>query len=314
MMECSGLIKFFKIKVMKFSNYLFLLLLILSSGCSNDGNEDTVIDPIIDPIAEIEFNVNGTAVDVSNFKTAFRDAHSINVGANNDDTSFLIAYDENGHFGKVTYLYREPINGLVKRFTSYANFSSNYFNFHLISYDAVNKRTKVSFDGYIYKDPLDLNSESKFINGSFDLPIKDYVPTTVNLINEANINGNYWRSTNLYQKRDVGGIYHNLTLHSLSDDQYKIMISFNDQLALGTPPGIYNFVNTDVTNKVQIAKFNVATTSYTLYNCTGTLSLNAKWGNWVQGTYNLTGVNPINSSDVINVQNGNFKLLYNPNN
>ena len=90
------------------------------------------------------------------------------------------------------------------------------------------------------------------------------------------------------------------------------MISFRDENGNRTLPGVYNFTNTDVIKKVQIAKYNQATMTYTYYNCSGSVTFINLWNYCIQGTYNFTGVNPTNSSDVITIENGNFKSEYNP--
>lgn len=297
---------------MKIYNYFFLFVAVLVTGCSSSDDDGVQKQ---DLTAEMTLSVNGQAIDMSHVKYAYRDFHTISLG--NDDinsgSDFFISFDENGNFGKISYVYYEPLAGVRKKFSSAADFSSNYFNFNLAGYDTVGKRVKVTFDGYIFYDPLNLNSESKFISGSFSLPIEDYVPTVVNRINEATINGNYWRATNSYQKRNgQGPNFYNISLYTMSDDPYRITITFNNSYDEPTIPGTtYNFTPSSLKNKVHVAKYDVATSSYILYDCTGTFTMQAMWGNYcVEGTYNFTGVNPANPSDVINVQNGKFKMIY----
>lgn len=313
-MAFSGHINNFKKIIMKTTYYLlFLFSLIIFSCTTSSSNDNIVVPPIVvTPNATFEFIVNGKLLE-GGFTTAYKKSHTIHLGTDRSDTTFLISFDENGHFGKIIYTYQEPISGTFKKFTTFRDFSSNNFNFQLLSYDAVNKRVKVNFYGYIYIDPTNLNSESKFISGNFDLPFKEYVPPVANIINEAKINGVYWRATNMYQSRDITN-FHNITLNSINDEAYKLMISFRDEIGNRTLPGVYNFSNSDVIKKVQIAKYNPTTSSYTYYNCTGTLSLNNIWNYCIQGKYNLNGVNPSDSSDIITVENGNFKLEYNPSN
>jgi hypothetical protein len=295
------LINNFKENIMKISNYIFYFFIIIFSSCSNnDSNENT------NQIASFDFNVNGISIG-GGFTKAQKKSHTIHIGTDRNDTSFLISFDENGHFGKIIYTHREPNGGPSKTFTSFRNFSSNYFDFQLLSYDPIKKRVQAVFNGYLYRDPSNLNSEAKFVNGSFDLPYEEYVPPVANIINQATINGEYWRATNKYQSRDVDEDFHNIVLHSLSDDVFKIMLYFND--ATGTA-GVNNFSNNDLIKKVQIAKYNASNSTYTFYNCTGTLIITNIWGNCIQGTYSFTGVNPTNSSDIITVDNGKFKLDY----
>jgi len=289
--------------------YLLFIFSFILFGCSKNSTEDTIVETPA-PVANFQFFVNGNLL-TGTFTSAYKKSQTIHLGTDRNDTSFLISFDENGHFGKIIYTYQEPISGTFKKFTTFRDNSSSNFNFQLISYDAVNKRVKANFSGYIYFDPTNLNSESKFINGSFDLPVKEYVPPVANIINEAKINGVYWRATNKFQTREVGN-YHNITLQCLNDEVYKIMISFRDERGNTTLPGVYNFTNTDVVKKVQIAKYNPVTRSYINYNCSGRVTFINIWNYCIQGTYNFTGVNPSNPSDVITIENGNFKLDYNP--
>lgn len=292
---------------MKIYRIYFLFLVLILSGCSNGGDSSN------SQTSSFEIFVNGVKnEDFTTISRASKNSHTIHIGSDSFNTPFVISFDENGHFGKMVYTNYE-FNGTTKKFTSFRDFSSNYFNFQLTSFDETNKRVKGNFAGYVFTDSSNLNSESKFITGSFDLPYESYVPPVANIINEATINNEYWRSTNQYQIRDLIYQYHNVTLNTVRDDQYKIMISSNDQLGGGTSVGIYNFSSADLTNKVEIAKFNTATSSYLYYNCTGTLEVTHKFNNIIQGTYSFTGVNPNNSSDQIQVQNGNFKLNYDPN-
>lgn len=296
---------------MKNLKYSCLLILSVFFSCSDSSEEN---NEIIEPVANIyEFSVNGVPAEGS-FDKAQKTGHHIHLGTLSNYTDFLISFDENGNFGKIIYKYHEPITGTIKKFTSYRDFSSNYFNFQLHSFDEVNKRVKASFTGYIYYDPTNLNSESKFVSGNIDLPYEEYVPPITNLGNEATINSVPWRSTNIYQTRGGLGGYNNLTMHTMSDDPYKIMVLYDVTPGGGTLPGTtYNFTNSDITNRAQIAKYDVATSSYILYNCTGTITITNRWYFCVEGIYNLTGVNPLDSSDVLVVQNGKFKLNYNPN-
>lgn len=288
---------------MKIINFFFLVVVIMLTGCSENNSENIVETPA----TEFAFSVNGTPIEQT-FTHASKKSHIMHIGTDRDDTPFSISFDEDGHFGKIIFRYYE-FDGSFKTFSTFRDFSSNYFNFQLISFDEVNKRVKGNFSGNIYYDPSDLNSEAKYISGSFNLPYEDYIPPVANIINQATINNVDWRSTNQYQTRYVGEDYHNIALHEVNDDAYKIMIFFNDSETL---PGVYNFSSSDLINKVEFAQYNISTSSYTVYNCTGTLSITKKWGSLIQGTYHFTGFNPSDPSDVITVENGNFKLGYNP--
>ena len=150
-MVFSGRIKNFKNSIMK-TSYIFLFCLIVFGCTTSCSSNDNVVVPPIDvtPNAIFQFIVNGKLFE-GGFTAAYKKSHTIHLGTDRSDTTFLISFDENGHFGKIIYTYQEPISGTKKKFITYRDFSSNNFNFQLISYDALNKRVNANFYGYIYR-------------------------------------------------------------------------------------------------------------------------------------------------------------------
>ncbi len=75
------------------------------------------------------------------------------------------------------------------------------------------------------------------------------------------------------------------------------------------PAVAYSFGNTDTTNNVRIAKYDVTTGTLINYNTTGTFTI-SKYENYIlTGSYSFNGVNPNNPSDVIQVTDGEFKTV-----
>jgi len=94
------------------------------------------------------------------------------------------------------------------------------------------------------------------------------------------------------------------------------MINYNQN---SSTIGTFNFTPSTATNMIQLAKFDTTTKQFVNYNCSGTLHILQKeypfygQGNntfILKGTYTVTASNPNNSNEVIQVTDGDFKLLY----
>ncbi len=296
---------------MKNINYLVVFIGLCLAGCSNNSGS-TPTEFIHN--RTLSFFVN----DVEKFHAsedtyAFRKEHMITIGGenviSNIGPSYQVSFDENGRFGKIIYKQQTP-GQPDKYFYSHRNYSSHYLTFALESFDAINMQVKGSFSGYIFTNPEDLSSESKFVSGSFDLPVADLVPPVSGLTNEADINGQFWRSTNRFQTQgDNTGFAYEVNIHCLRDDDYRMTLTFDKY---NTTAVNYNFTSSTQINKIKIEKYDLNTSSYINYNCTGMVQVLIKNQYFFDGTYSFTAVNPNNASDVIQVQNGKFRLNYNP--
>lgn len=302
---------------MRYIKYIILSVVFILSSCSSDNggnNDDNNNEPIV-VIRKFSLFVNGvqSSMDGTRFSTAYRREHTIHIGGiNPQDVIFKlqISFDENGHFGKMIYKEQDNSTLLDKYFYSNRNYSSQRFNFIIQQYDQVNRRVKGSYSGYLFIDPENLSSESKYVSGDFDLPIVDIAPPISGLINEATINTQYWRSTNRFQTLGNNtGQSEELNLHCLSDDEYKMTFTFHKT---NTLLGTYSFTPTTLINKINFYKYDLNTSTYINYNCIGTVQILLRPPFCFEGIYNFTAVNPTNPSDVIQVQNGKFRIDYWP--
>ncbi len=292
---------------MKKINVLIVsLLCVLTIGCSSDAEEAAV--------AAESFHMFVNGEDIQSFyrnSDPFTYKSESEVGL--DDRNFYhLSLDKNGRFGNFRIKLRVGPGDLDRTFYSHTDYSSNYFTFNLISIDENTHRIKGSFSGYVYADPFDLNSESKYVNGDFDQNYENIVPAIIGLGNHAKINGNEWKSTNLYKTKITPDNNNYITYHYVYDDAYKVMLKFNPStIGIGT----HDFAPDTDNNLIQLAKFDTITASYVNYNCTGTLNITQKESLGqekfiLSGTYTFTAVNPQDPSDVIQVTDGAIKLFY----
>lgn len=288
---------------------LFIFLILTVGSCSSDDPEDIIIvGPAVEPPTAapsvLNMKINGEDYAVNIAARTLKSEETVHILLYNNGGE--ISFDTSGRFGFCKLVILDGFPSFEKTFYSKPDYSSNYFTFHLDSYDEVNKRVKGYFSGYVYRTSQSL-VESKFVNGTFDLSYDVLIPPVSNLGNSAKINGADWAQTNSYSTRGTGAAYGDITRHTVSDDQYKIMIHYQEA---ASPVGTYNFTNTDATNKVQLAKFDPISGTYTDYICTGTLVFNRREQRIFGGTYQFTAVNPTNPSDIIQVTNGTFKFIF----
>ncbi|HMI08175.1 MAG TPA: hypothetical protein VK528_11550 [Flavobacterium sp.] len=282
---------------------LFCIILATVAGCSSN-DDDPVTVPVVETPSVFKMDVNG--VEKYNISSAvvFKTENTILIKLSNTNR---ISFDASGQFGFFKLDLDLPSPGQTSLFYSFREFSSNYFDFNLEQIDEVHKRIKGTYSGYLYANEANLNSEIKYVSGYFDLAYRDLVPTVSGLKNHARINGNDWNRTNKYSIQAADGIGTHVIQHDLSDGEYKIMVNYD---LTHTPVGTYNFIPADATNKIQLAKFDTVTNTYINYNCTGTLVITKREGDIFGGTYQFTAVNPNNPADVIQVTDGDFKLVY----
>lgn len=314
-MEHLGLINSFNFLIMdKFKSYVVIFCSLLVVSCSSDSGSDSSEEPV-SKHSQIHYFVNGVE---HNFGTdlycAFKSENTFVINPSTTSSSIEFSFDDTQRFGYLKIDLNTGTAGLTSNFYTLNGYSSHYFGFHVTSIDEVNHRVKGDFSGYIYSDPLDINSEQKFISGDFDVYYYDIVPYFSGLKHTCKINGADWSKTNKYRTRGVGALNRNVTEHDTSDDEYKLMIKYD---MIGIQVGTFNFTDSGTTNMIQLAKFDTTTGQYINYNSTGTLNITQKevisGGSnafLLKGTYSLTAVNPTNSSDVITVTDGDFKLLY----
>jgi len=267
-----------------------------------------------DSVNSFSTSVNGEAIGDGNiYVTKVEDDFVIRTSKIDE-----LSFNKDGTFGKLKLDLETNNPTLTSLFYSYRDYSSHYMNFNLISVDEVHRRVKGSLSGYIFHTPLDLNSEQKFIEINFDYAYVDIIPTVKNQKNHCKINGTEWKRTNKYLTKGASGDNNNITQHDIDDGEYKMMVNYN---LLGIHLGNFNYTPINISNNIQLAKYDLSTGTYINYNCSGSLNITqyeSFYGNTtpgqfdfiLSGTYSFTATNPNNSSDIIQVTDGDFKLLY----
>lgn len=283
---------------------LKFILVFIAVACQSCSQDEAAAEDALDTAHYYTFSRENRPVDLGVF-TAIRTEHGFKVAKAGFPSDWYFTFDDQGRFGKIYFKFT-PLgytNQVVRQ--SYPEFSSNYFDFNLESIDEVNKRVKFSFNGTIYQFLDNLDFERNEVSGEFDLYYIDNIALISGLTNEALIDGDSWRQVSFV--RTISG--NNILVDSKSDDAYKIFISFNAT----TAPGTYAFNPSSTTNRVYLAKFNTETRTYTTYQTTGSMEVTSKtpldtnWFTWI-GNYSFTAVNPNDSNDVIQVNNGVFKV------
>lgn len=288
-----------------------ITIFLLAASCSSDSTTNPNPEPVVPAQSLFTWSINGvqkSSGSVPAYKT--EDNFSVSIGGIG-----ALTFDKTGRFGSFDIDLRTGTSTITSKFYSHRDYSSHYFTFNLIALDEVNKRVKGNFSGYIFSNPFNVNLETKFVDGNFDVEYIDLVPSVTGFKNQAKIDGVQWSRTFTYLTRGAGSENQKITQHDVSNDEYKIMIDYHFK-AINL--GIYNFLDTDPTNKVQLAKFDPVTATYTNYISSGTLIVTKLSRNCsscyeyelISGTYSFTAVNPNNSSDVIQVTDGTFKLRF----
>lgn len=277
---------------------ILFFLLILTNSCSTD--KDIQLNE-----SKFELFVNGkliaTGADIEG--NVFKTENTIEFKG---FPNTLLSFNSSGQFGFFKLnSYTDVTTPIAKNFYSFRGFSSNYFNFNLESIDEINKKVKGTFSGFLYANPLDLNSEKKFVSGSFDIKYKDVIPGISNLGNSAKINGVQWTKSNTYYTRETSNFYQ-ITQHDLNDGPYKIMIHYR---SYDVTVGTYNFSSSDITFKVELAIFDSLYATFINYECNGILNITHVNGDLYVGNYNFTANHPI-TGEIITVTDGSFKFIH----
>lgn len=289
-------------------NYLIILSFFTLMGCSSDSSIPD-IQPTTPFVSVATFAVNGndlSSVSDSFFVTKCENTILLRGGG---VEFFFNKYGKFGSFEMNIGTQNQP-----QFFYNFKHFSAHYINFQLISFDEINKRVKGKLFGFVSANSFDLNSESKYIELNFDYVYYDVAPIVKDLKNHCKINGVDWDMTNKYLTKGAASNNNNITQHDLSDNEYKIMVNYN---IANTLLGTHNFLQTDISNNIQLEKYDISTGTYIRYNCTGTLNIFQKEnigsgsGKFIlAGLYSFNAMNPNNPSDVIQVTDGKFKLIY----
>ncbi len=278
-------------KILKLIPCLFVLIILASCSSSDGGGGGSDAS---------SFSLNGSQVNLTGVMAQRGDNTFVISADTPDGSSIQLEFNKFGNLAEFSYW---------EEFDVYKNFQyykSNYFTFNLISVDESARRVKVSFSGNLYLDENDLTSATKQISGSFDLPYTVTTPVLSGLGLQCKIAGNDWYQTQFW---DNG--FGNVDRKYISDDDKMIIMQFIDEdIALGT----YTFT-TSSNNKIQLAKYDTTTNTFTQYNTSGTVTVTSNsfpiFGiRIIEGTYSFTATNPSNASEQIQVTNGAFKTNF----
>lgn len=292
---------------------MLLTLLALTSCSDNDGLPPTATLPNENASTfssyQLMVNEQEFKLDSSTTFKAFKTEDRLTINFPNSNCQLI--FDNKGHLGKLTW--REQVSPMRKFYTPFDD-SSEHFLFDMISLDTIHRRIIGTFSGYLNRNPIAFDSEGKFISGHFDVGYVDVPAAVKGLKHKAKINGNVWQMTNSYFTTGEANDNDNILIHNLSDNEYKIMFGYN---AANYAVGTYNFTPASHNGTVRLAKYDSVTSTYINYNTSGTLVITQKellGGSTyiLAGTYTATAVNPNDSSDVIQLTNGDFKFI-NPN-
>lgn len=289
---------------MKISHNLFLVgFMIFLVSCSRNDDHELEAEP-----NSAEIFINGELVSNNYFdnKIFYKVEDEFYVI---DDLQInkIISFNKNKQFGSFRWNYYNTQTGTYKMFYSYNPYSSNFFNLDVEEIDEINKKIKINFHGEMYGDPNSLQSEGKYVSGRIVTNYIEVIPSVFGLKNTSVINGQNWiRSNSVQENNGVSGYLDRCIQNEYNDREYRIRIYYE----MGTTNiGTYNFTPTDQINKVDISKYDLQTNSYINFNCTGQLKILNTFQTQIKGEYSFTAVNPNDSSDIVTVNNGEFKII-----
>ncbi|MFY7666218.1 hypothetical protein [Flavobacterium sp.] len=286
----------------------YISAVILSAFFLGCGNSDEVTPE--EP--QFSLYINGE-LSAYKFDKAIQDGDMIYLIESNFYNQFPIlskgtmSFDKFGRLGQITI--EAQTAGINRVFRSFRHFSLEYFESFNVNYDSINQRVTGTFSGLVYYDPENIQSETKYINGSFNLPVRREVVPLAGLSNKCKLNGQIWSSTFSFITKLNESSFDKVALNCVNNDKYKIAIKFD---RAEENLGLFPFTDSTFLNSVVLSVYDVEQNQYVNYNCTGQLDISQRAFNTIRGTYNFTAVNPTDESDVIVVSEGAFFLDYPP--
>lgn len=290
---------------------LILLAVFVLTGCSDDDDNTAAPNPApqenVAVTSSYKIMINGEEfkLDTSRTFKALRNENMFSIGFMSNTQ---LTFDHKGRLGRLAVT---RLGSPTKKFYSHFDNSAQHFAFDMVALDTIRRRVSGSFSGYLNIDPINFSNEGKFVSGTFDVAYVDVPAPIKGLRHKARINGDRWQMTNSYFTKGEANDNNNILIHNLMDNEYKIMFGYN---AANYAVGTYSFTPASHYNMVRLAKYNNNTLSYVYYNTSGTLTVTQKESlggtlQIVSGVYTATAVNPENSSDVIQITNGDFKFI-----
>lgn len=312
---------------------LFLFVLIAFNSCSKDApaenldpeqKEKPVDENKSDPEEETETESgpgNDTITAEDSFSFTY-DGQEVVVtewlGQRSENTIAINGWNEEGNNIQLQFNAFGNLSG-VSSFSSkfeyptsysYEYFKSEYFDFQLVNVDKENKKVEVTFEGVLYEDARDLDSEQHEVKGSFIVTYGDVEPNYPGLGISAKIDGNTWYETD---GETYGGFVSgtDITLANFNDGVYMLYLTFNHDT---TEEGVYEFSENDEVNVISIGKYHIDSEGdgFIEYKTSGTLTITEKNSSFIpliRGTFSFTATHPENGS-VIEVTDGAFLEVY----
>lgn len=288
-------------KVLKTISALVLLLFIIS--CSSDGSDSDEISNK----DSFNYKYENESVNINSWQ-AVKSENTIAISGTGDAGEVVFfQFNVFGNLSSVTVLTGETDDvGFQKSYYSYEYFKSNYFNFDLVGIDEANKRVSVKFSGDLYEEEYDIDSESRNIEGSFNVKYTEVTPQISGLEVSAKINGDSWYSTSTFLS--AGSSTSPLSLIHYSDDENFISYTiYPNEVNTGT----YQFDQNSTVYKIDFSQYDPITNDFINYETTGVFTIdeyNVGFGiSQIKGTFSLIAKN---EDEVITITEGKINDVY----
>ena len=300
---------------------LILVIAVIGIGCSTDDSVDPV-DPVNNTPENNYFfklSIDGVQNDLLN-PVVFDDSTDGNVLVSGETVvigmSASDVSDTDSRYQMVFHCTTEGklLNGSLQFFSvihsnpvyyNFIEYSSYFCQVDNFVIDQVNKIATIKYTTRLYSNMTNINSYYREIKTDIKVPYEEsatnygtnFLYYGIEQYCNFDINGQAWKA----RHERVAGVFTN-------EGPFKIEINF----ANSPTPGNYAFDSSSTANYVRFAKFNTSTMTYDYYNVTGQVGYTYREFHGATnysfiGTCSFTAVNPLNSSDIIQVTNGTFR-------
>ncbi len=300
---------------LKFMSRKFLVLFVFiffsctdSGSGSSDENPNTIEDSYV--IVNGIKAYTGILYNAPPYVTKKNGVFNIgfSVGVNSLKHYFSLQITEQGN---IIYIsdFTDTVSYYNRTYYNFRNYPDFFSEVLMFNYDEQRKTFNLELKANLYLDSNNIDSENinvEFnLNGNYeDQPdTDDYLLSNRLDYCSAKFNNVDWTAMMQYEN----GSFTNY-------GPYKIKVIFNSS----TPVANYTFTQTDNVNCIKFYKFNIQTFQYDEFNVLGNVNLYYKEFHGMSpnlltysffGTFNITAVNPIDSSEVISITDGKFRTL-----
>lgn len=283
---------------------LFAAVLIVTSCSTSDNSDDG------GPIGQegFSFTIGGEEVIITSWEGVKVENRLAIVGRADNGRTIAIEFNKFGNLGyAASYSTGDTSEPYMQ---SFAQFSSNYFNFELVSIDEENMKVSGTFSGNLYDDEYNINSDTIAISGTFNVSYTEEPSPVPGAGLSAKLDGVNW---NYSLSDQSGGFFSgsNVSLNHFNDDAYTITVVVNHDI---TVPGTYSFTQDSEVHRIDFFRYDPATNMTIEYNATGTLVITEKDAagigfSLVKGTFEGTVTDPTDNS-TISITAGVFTGVY----